>query len=84
MMPATPYTLMPHFDACHSLHFDPNHQVKKMWDFKGLHAEEKKVSRNKHQIDCLNGIAFDKATSMLYLTGKWWGAMFALKYDPSA
>jgi glutamine cyclotransferase len=62
-------------------------EVKKMWNFKRLHTEEKQKSQqthNKYRIDCLNGIAFDKATSMLYLTGKWWGTMFALKYDPSA
>jgi glutaminyl-peptide cyclotransferase len=62
-------------------------EVRKMWNFKRLHKTAKQTLAKEfpgHRPDCLNGIGYDKATEMIYLTGKLWGSMFALKYEPNA
>lgn len=35
------------------------------------------------EVDVLNGIAFDKATKKIYVTGKWWPAIFEVEFLPA-
>lgn len=52
-------------------------EVEKKIDFSKLLTEEESK-----KADVLNGIAIDKATNKLYVTGKWWPKLFQVKIKP--